>query len=148
MPNICQLSAIACSPWTSTKLATYCQANQTWYFTSVKDGLDTIIMHRKIFYLSLAALSISPMASNNLTFAVVALSSLALMSHTMRIIYNQAKIIQGVLEPHLKVSCCGVEPLLNPTPESAVAPHRGHYGTANHQKNMPTAEEALPVENP
>jgi hypothetical protein len=135
MPKTCQLTSVAFSPLTSSAIIKFCDSRQSkedkWYFGTVKTGMETIIMHRRIFYFSVLMFSLSSMAPDEITFTCITLSSGALMAFSLWNIYSQAKKIQSVIEPYLKVSCFSAEPILMMPQAQATAERvRGDlYGT-------------------
>ena len=126
-----QLSMIAFSPCTSNAIIKFCESKESgdekWYFGNVKSGMESILMHRKIFFLSCFFFSISSMAPDQYTFIGVSVLSGALMCYSLMNIYSQAKKIQSVIDPYLKVSCCTAAPKL--TARAPTAGAATTYGT-------------------
>lgn len=151
MPKTCQLSAIAFSPFASSAIIKFCDSRQSkedkWYFGTIKTGMETIIMHRRIFYFSVFIFSLSSMAPDEITFAAVTISSGALMAFSLWNIYSQAKKIQSVVEPYLKISCMRAEPVLMMPRAQATAERvdEGLYGTGKPaaKTTVVTAKEAV-----
>lgn len=151
MAKTCPLSAIAFSPCTSSRIIQFCEANQDqqkkWFYNNIKTGVETINMHRNIFYLSMVVATISPLASDKVTVIALAFTSVALMAYSAMSIYQQATRIQSALEPYLKVSCCGADALLNPPQSSALAPREADYGAVGHEKKPDTTSQTQALEN-
>lgn len=147
MPKTCQLTSIAFSPFTSSAIIKFCESRQSkedkWYFGTVKTGMESIIMHRRILYFSVIIFSLSSMAPDQVTFAAVTLSSSALMAFSLWHIYSQAKKIQSVIEPYLKISCITAEPSLM-MPRSSAAAERMEaqaYGAVKPAGNTAVGEQ-------
>lgn len=150
MLNKCQLFGIGFSPWVSHKIVTFCEDRATqnggWYFSNIKTGMETIMMHRNVFYLSLAVLSLAPIVTDKVTLTAVCLASASGIIYSLKTIYDQANKVQTVIEPYLKVSCCGAEVLIN-APRAATAPTEPDYGTVTGQAKTDVGAQSAAGEN-
>ena len=138
MPKSLELSAIGFSPFTSSAIKAHCKEqmskDRNWYWTNVKSGMDVISMHRRVALFSALIVSLSTVASpDEMSMYVCTAASGLIFAYSIGAIYTQAKKIQTIVEPYLKISCCGAEPILmeGATGTAAKLPGKTYGSTAS-----------------
>lgn len=138
MPKSTELTAIAFSPWTSNAIINFCQSpearEKSWYWANVKSGMDKIIFFRRVVFASAFLCSISQVAPmDDYRILAVTIVSGAVMAFSLGSLYIQAKKIHTIVEPYLKVSVMGAEPILvkRPSVEESKISVVVDYGATN-----------------
>ena len=117
MPKSTELTALAFSPWTSSAIIKHCETQSSrerdWYWANVKSGIHTIIMHRRIAFFASILLSMSQVAATDDTTRIIAVVTTgSLLAFSLGALYVQSKKIHKIVEPYLKISFSGAEPIL------------------------------------
>jgi hypothetical protein len=139
MSNSIQLSSIAFSPVTTNAIVKYCEGKIPqeggYYWSGVKSGIDTVVMHRRVAILSALVFSFIQAApvDDLALWSASAVTGLVL-AFSLGALYINSKKIHTLIKPHLNIACCGAEPLLlvrpQPTATAERVPDAG-YGTAS-----------------
>jgi hypothetical protein len=117
MPKSLELTALAFSPWTSSAIIKYCDTqgsrDRDWYWANVKSGMQMIQMHRRIAFCAAVMLAIGQTTTvDDTTMLIFVVTTGSLLAFSLGTLYVQSRKIQKIVEPYLKITFSGAEPIL------------------------------------
>lgn len=134
MSKSLELTAIAFSPWTSKSIKNFCdtqeEQDKAWYWANVKQGMQSIVLHRRLALFAALVISISSAAIEEpYTYGAVTVLTGALFMYSLVSLHRQASKIHAVVDPYLVIKLTGTEAKLLPSRKSSAVAEKVDYGT-------------------
>lgn len=150
MSKSLQLTAIAFSPWTTSAILQFCntqdEEDKAWYWAHVKQGMQSIVLHRRLAIFAATIIAISSAAIEEpYTYSAVTILTGALFCYSLVALHRQAKKIQGVVDPYLVIKCCSTETKLLPQGTASARAEKVDYGTHAEAKGQGKEAAAIVV---